>query len=364
MSRKIINVESNSGTYEVIIGSGIFDEEIGRMAQKSKFDSLFLVIDENVHTLHGDRIITALKKHTPELHLIRVPQGESSKSISFWEKTVGFLLNNGVRRNTPVFVAGGGVTGDLGGFAAATALRGVPLYHIPTTLLAMVDSSIGGKTGINHEMGKNLIGAFYQPERVITDVEFLKTLPSAEWINGLSEILKYAAIRDKTIFSDAEIFFDEVPAAIDNLKLTDLISKCVSIKADIVQQDEFEGGVRAFLNFGHTFAHALERACDYEKLSHGEAVFLGMLAAVKLSNLTGSGLSENHLQKFSSLYHYRVSKEELSYEELIHNMASDKKKTDRFIRFVLLNEWQHPVLKTVKDKALVREALTVVLNEL
>lgn len=364
MNRKTIKVESNSGTYEVVIGSGIFDKEIGLMAQKSKPDSLFLVMDENVHTYHGERIIAALTKLTTDLHLIQVPQGESSKSISFWEKTVGFLLNSGVRRNTPVFVVGGGVTGDLGGFAAASVLRGVPLYHIPTTLLAMVDSSIGGKTGINHEMGKNLIGAFYQPEHVIADVEFLKTLPSAEWINGLSEILKYAAIRDETIFSDAEIFFDQDLAGLDHLKLTDLISKCVLIKAEIVQKDEFEGSVRAFLNFGHTFAHAMERACGYEKISHGEAVYLGMLAAVQLSKLTGSRLSENPLQKFSSLYNYRVSKEELSYEELIHNMASDKKKTGMFIRFVLLDEWQHPALKTVKDKTLVREALTVVFNEL
>lgn len=364
MNKKNIEVISASGTYTVTVGFGIFKTEMERIFKDEIPDALYLITDENVHKLHGQLITSVLEPLAGEIHRMEVPEGESSKSIKFWEKVTSFLLQNGIRRNTPVIVIGGGVTGDVGGFAAASVLRGVPLYHVPTTLLAMVDSSIGGKTGINHEMGKNLVGAFYQPKDVIADIEFLKTLPANEWVNGLSEVLKYGAISDESIFSDAEIFLEDKPYDFDHQKLTELISKCITVKAEIIKKDEFEGSVRGYLNFGHTFAHALELACGYEKISHGEAVFLGMLAAITLTNLTGSSLDRNPLKKFSTLYRYRVSKEELSLDELLQNMASDKKRTDQFIRFVLLNSWQHPVLKTVKDSALIRKAWNTVFDEL
>jgi 3-dehydroquinate synthase len=364
MNSKNIEVSSASGSYTVTVGSGILKAEIERVFKDEKPDAIYLITDENVQKLHGQLITSVLEPVAGELHRMEVPEGERSKSIEFWEKITGFLLMKGIRRNTPVIVIGGGVTGDVGGFAAASVLRGVPLYHIPTTLLAMVDSSIGGKTGVNHEQGKNLIGAFYQPEGVIADIEFLKTLPANEWVNGLSEVLKYGAISDASIFTDSEIFLADEPVASNPQKLTELISKCITVKAEIVKKDEFESGVRGYLNFGHTFAHSLERACGYEKISHGEAVFLGMMAAITLSNLTGSHLEVNPLKKFSNLYRYRVSEEELSLDELRNNMASDKKRTDQFIRFVLLNSWQHPVLKTVKDSALIREAWNTVFDEL
>jgi 3-dehydroquinate synthase len=228
----------------------------------------------------------------------------------------------------------------------------------------MVDSSIGGKTGVNHSTGKNLIGSFYQPERVIADIQFLESLPKKEWVNGLSEILKYGAIQDEKIFSEAKIFLEQNLQSDDSKKLINLIAKCIKIKADIVEEDEFEGGIRAFLNYGHTFAHALEKACDFDTISHGEAVFLGMLAAQELSNLTGAELQTTKLTPYRSLYNFKASKDELSYEQLNDYMKSDKKRTDQYIKFVLLNDWQQPEVKTVKDHKLINQAWDVVFNEL
>ncbi|TVR16142.1 MAG: 3-dehydroquinate synthase [Balneolaceae bacterium] len=357
-------INSASGSYNAMVGADIFGDSVGRILEKKPADKVFLLIDENVESHHGDYIINTLKSSHCDVEVKIVPQGEGSKSVPFWEEASTFLLENGVRRNTPLFVAGGGVTGDLGGFVAATTLRGIPLVHIPTTLLAMVDSSIGGKTGINHHTGKNLIGAFYRPDSVVADIRFLDTLPRNEWINGLSEILKYGAISDNAIFDDAEIFLQADISSGNADTLINLIAKCIRIKADIVQKDEFEGNIRAFLNFGHTFAHALEKECGFNAMSHGEAVFLGMLAAARLSNQTGSKLHENRLDKFRPLYSYRVTAEELNAESLTHHMRADKKRIENHIRFVLLDDWQHPVLKTVKDEELIYQAWRTVFSEL
>jgi 3-dehydroquinate synthase len=357
-------IRSSAGTYTAFAGHGILEESLKEILENFSTDKLFVLVDENVFAHHKNRIKKVVSSLTDDSAFLTVPQGEGSKSVQFWSQAMDFLLQNGARRNTPLLVIGGGVTGDLGGFAAASALRGLPLIHLPTTILAMVDSSIGGKTGINHQAGKNLIGSFYQPKAVIADTSFLNSLPRNEWINGLSEILKYGAIRDESIFSEAEIFLNPDTAAIPRESLIPLISRCIRIKADIVQEDEFEGGIRAFLNFGHTFAHALEKACDFNTISHGEAVFLGMLAARKLSVGLGGHVSHNYLDKFRSLYRYRVSAESLSYNDLTEFMLSDKKRTGEHITFVILKNWQHPALKTVNDQQLINDAWNVVFDEI
>lgn len=359
-----ITVKTTSRNYKAAVGKNIFKDELAEYLNDRKADKLFVLIDENVFYHHWKSIEPILSGLVKNVHFLDVPEGESSKSVRFWSKTMDFLLNEGVRRNVPLVVIGGGVTGDLGGFTAATALRGIPLVHVPTTVLAMVDSSIGGKTGVNHATGKNLIGSFYQPERVIADTRFLGSLPKNEWVNGLSEILKYAAIRDEKIFSEAEIFLESDLHSMNEKKLINLIAKCIKIKTDIVEEDEFEGGIRAFLNYGHTFAHALEKACDFDTISHGEAVFLGMLAAQKLSNLTGADLQTTKLSAYRSLYNFRISQEKLSYDQLNEYMKSDKKRTDEYIKFVLLNGWQNPEVKTVKDTALINQAWDAAFNEL
>ncbi len=359
-----IPVRTSSSRYSAYVGRDILSEALETSLSNHPTDKLFVLIDENVFKHHWSRIKPVLHSTGGTVQHMKIPEGEKSKSLESYSGMLDFLLNNGVRRNTPLIVIGGGVTGDVGGFAAATALRGLPLIHIPTTLLAMVDSSIGGKTGINHEAGKNLIGAFYQSAAVIADTLFLDTLPEREWINGLSEVLKYGAIKDRKIFGMAEMFLDQGFKSADVSVLNELISTCIKIKAEIVEQDEFDGGIRAYLNFGHPFAHALEKACHYDTISHGEAVFLGMLAAKKLSELTGSFFTEDYLNKFRYLYTYRVSKERLSLEELTQFMHSDKKRTGKDINFVLLEKWQHPVLKAVNDTQLIHQAWAVALDEL
>ncbi|MDX1641998.1 MAG: 3-dehydroquinate synthase [Balneolaceae bacterium] len=359
-----ITINATSSSYQALVGKGILEAGLSECFKDKTHDKLFVLIDENVFKHHWTAIESTLSKLVDHIHYLEVPEGEGSKSVTFWSKTLDFLLNEGVRRNVPLVVIGGGVTGDLGGFTAATALRGIPLIHIPTTILGMVDSSIGGKTGINHTSGKNLIGSFYQPEMVIADINFLNSLPKREWMNGLSEILKYGVIRDDKIFEEARIFLEEDLQAINPENLIQLIAKCIQIKADVVEKDEFEGGIRAFLNYGHTFAHALEKACDFDTISHGEAVFLGMLAAQELSNLTGANLQTTKLKPYRSLYEFKVSKDGLSYEQLNEYMKSDKKRTDEHIKFVLLEAWQQPVVKTVKKEALINKAWDVVFDEL
>lgn len=358
------SVQTATSSYDVIIGKNILEENLRKTLLKFANDNLYVIIDQNVNRYHGDFLKQILKKFTESLHLFEVPAWESSKSMEIYQNANEFLLQNGIRRNTPVLVIGGGVTGDLGGFVASTVLRGVPLIHIPTTLLAMVDSSVGGKTGINHLTGKNLIGTFYQPAAVISDIHLLDTLPANEWINGLSEILKYGAIHDTKIFQEAEMFISDDLENLDTKKLIELIGKCVDIKAYFVGKDEHESGIRAFLNFGHTFAHALEKACDFEKISHGEAVYLGMHTALNLSQLMGNKIETDYLSPFRKLYRYRITKDELSSADLLNYMYSDKKRTGANLKFVLLKTWQDPFISSVEHDKLVTDSLDVLFREL
>src|SRR6056297_838056 len=362
---KNIQVKTSQHSYSAVVGEGIFVRQIEEISDSFEGDINFLLVDENVEKYHSNIIDQAFEATGKKLFMMSVPQGEKSKSISFWNTCVEFLLENGVRRNTPVFVMGGGVTGDVGGFAAASVLRGVPLIHIPTTVLAMVDSSIGGKTGVNHSTGKNLIGAFYQPRAVIANLNFLGTLTDRDWTNGLSEILKYGAISDHSIFEDCAIFRNNSDILkIHQDKLNSLILKCARIKSDIVEADEFESGTRAFLNFGHTFAHALEKVSDFNLLNHGEAVYLGMLAAITLSQETGAHINDEPFRRFRSLYNFRVDPGMLPEDKLFTAMKSDKKVIDSTFRFVLLNNWQQPVVKSVNEKEPIHKAWLTVFNEL
>lgn len=357
-------VASSAETYSVSIGHSILKTEIESFFKDSPAKECFILVDENVEKLHGKRLKEIFNEADIKFTSFVVPEGEKSKSIEQWSRTLDFLLQNGIRRNTPLISIGGGITGDLAGFVAASVLRGVPLLQVPTTVLAMVDSSVGGKTGINHQTGKNLIGAFYQPKKVIADIEFLETLPRKEWINGLSEILKYGAISDSKILEKATIFFEEDVDKIDKNLLIQLIEDCISVKADIVKKDEFEGGVRAFLNFGHTFAHALEKAANFDEISHGEAVFLGMLAAIDLSNSMGYSIDDAPIKKFRSLYNFGIDAAALDTDTLTQYMKSDKKIVDSELRFILLEYWQHPVIKTVNNHGLVSKAWLSIIHEL
>lgn len=359
-----LTVRTPTENYPVHIGDTFPGHALKKVLEGVDTSTAFLVIDSNVETLHGDTIRNNLSSTGLMVKTLTIPAGETSKSVDSWRSIVDFLLNNGVRRHTPVIAAGGGMTGDVAGFAAATALRGVPLIHMPTTLLAMVDSSIGGKTGINHPAGKNLIGSFYQPKAVLMDTSFLNTLPNREWSDGLSEILKYGAIKDTAIFPICKtIFFDNRKPA-DSEKLAGLIKTCVKIKADIVEADEKESGVRAWLNFGHTFAHALEKAAGYGHISHGEAVFVGMLAATHLSVLEGASIKEVPFGTFKPLYSFNPDIFDIPVKTLIKLMYSDKKIITGALRFVLLNEWESPRVTELKTTENVHKSWEFALSEI
>lgn len=225
---------------------------------------------------------------------------------------------------------------------------------MPTSLLAMVDSSIGGKTGINHETGKNLIGSFYQPDAVFADVNYLKTLSEEEWVNGLSEILKYAAISEPSLF---ELASECVASGFEpSESWTKIIAESARIKSEIVSHDALEAGKRAFLNFGHTFAHALEKKAGYGTISHGEAVLVGMLAACWASNELGGNLDPELFNDFINLYSIQLDKQSMPIDGLIDAMKHDKKVEDGQIRLVLLKDWGSPYLHTCTDEQLLSGA--------
>ncbi len=348
--------------YAIYTGDDILGEIAGKLAEHFDADRLAVVIDHNVYQLHGNRIQQQLLNSYEQVAWYVVPAGEESKSYKQWRQICDRMLEERVRRTTPLVAIGGGVTGDLAGFAAATILRGIPLIHLPTTLLAMVDSSIGGKTGINHRTGKNLIGSFYQPQAVYADLSFLETLQPGEWVNGLSEILKYGAIADRDIIAEC-VYLTGDHSFRKPLDWWDTINKSMSVKARIVEKDEKEAGIRAHLNFGHTFAHALESLTEYGRFSHGEAVFVGMHAALYASNELGASLDGEALRQFNNLYSLDVSGLEEKTEALIDRMYYDKKVRKKSIRLVLLQDWGHPYVTVCEDHDLLKQAWQYALDQ-
>lgn len=345
----------NSDEYAIHVGEGVFERIEDVLPGDISRSATFVMIDENVDQLHGEYINSVLNKIFSETHKFVVPAGEQSKCIAEYERAVDFVLSTGVTRKTALLAIGGGVTGDLAGYVASSVMRGIPLVHVPTTLLAMVDSSIGGKTGINHPSGKNLIGAFYQPRVIISDIRFLSTLSRKEWANGLSEILKYAAIRAPGIFTQLAELTDKGTFSQPRAWIP-VIRESAAIKVNVVEEDVLESGVREFLNFGHTFAHAIENVSGYNTFSHGEAVFAGMFAVTYASNELGAEIDVERFRSFKALYDFQLASLKENIEKLIELMKRDKKVKDDQIRLVLLNDFGSPVVRPVSDMALLNDA--------
>ncbi len=348
--------------YPIFAGNDLDEFIISTLPGITQSDRGFIIIDENVFKYHKDRILSFSESLFKTFELITIEEGEQSKSSKELLRIIDFLLENGIKRVHPVLVIGGGVTGDLGGFAASIALRGVPFIQIPTTLLSMVDSSVGGKTGINHSTGKNLIGSFYQPEAVFVDISYLETLPQREWASGLGEVIKYAAISDQELFDDIWALLKNGVSVQDPAWLP-IITKCIQIKADIVQEDELESGVRSYLNFGHTFAHAIEKALNYSGILHGEAVFLGMLAATHLSNEMGASLDIDRIRVFNDHLNVKWPQQCNDLDHLIDLMNNDKKNTGDALTFILLEDWGRPVKKNILNKDIVKKALLMTIDD-
>lgn len=299
-----------------------------------------LITDRNVAAHYRSPLRSALERAGWAPHDIVIPPGESSKSAEQLERIYDEALRTGIDRETPVLALGGGVVGDLAGFAAATLLRGVPLVHLPTSLIAQVDSSIGGKTGINHATGKNLIGAFYQPTLVITDVRTTDTLPQREWTSGMAEVVKHALIADPSLV-------DFLERHISNLMLrrsdavAEMIRRAAQVKVDVVAADEREQGRRAILNFGHTFAHAIEREAGYGAFTHGEAVAVGMRAALHLSHRLHPSLDRDRADALVRTIPVNGNPAELALPALREAMTFDKKNKGETVRFVVLDRIGH-----------------------
>lgn len=308
----------------------------------------FALIDSNVDKLHGE----TLRKALPHAHFFRIASGEKSKSFMSLEKTANALVDAGATRASRLVAIGGGVVGDLTGFLAGVFMRGIPFIQIPTTLLAMVDSSVGGKTAVNLKSGKNLVGVFHQPQAVFVIPEFLQTLPVREVRCGLSEAVKTALIQDASMvaFLEKETYNEE---RLDTNFLAKVAHQSIRIKAKIVSKDEKEQNIRAFLNFGHTLAHALEALTEYKGLLHGEAVAIGMRFAALLSrrmgylSLSDETRIQNLLQKYTLPQSFQFLQQKrhgftrinpTMLTKLIRLMHADKKNDNNTIKYVLLDK--------------------------
>jgi len=323
---------------------------------------VLVVTDSNVGPLYGADVVAAIEAVGCDTRLVTLPAGEAHKTVVTWSSVVDAALDHGIRRKDVIVALGGGVVGDIAGFAAASVNRGVAFVQVPTTLLAQVDSSVGGKTGVNHTTGKNLIGAFWQPRAVIASQRVLETLPARERRCGLAEAIKHGFIADPAMLRSA------VDAAADLMALepavtSKLVADCVRIKAAVVEADEREAGQRAVLNFGHTFGHAFERELGYGALTHGEAVALGMVMAADLSVAFGVsddpslGLFVTEVLDALGLPANPYAPNRPSLDRLIAAARADKKAVDADrVNFILLRDAGSPLIQ-VHPWAHIREAL-------
>ncbi|HIJ83401.1 MAG: aroB [Magnetococcales bacterium] len=286
MTNETLLVDLGPRSYPIDFGTGLIDSVGQRMKAMGMRGQTAVVTNTIVAPLYLDRVRRSLEGAGFTVFPIVLPDGEVHKNFATLQHIFDHLLQHRMERSTILVALGGGVVGDMTGFAAATFLRGVDFVQIPTTLLAQVDSSVGGKTGINHPLGKNLIGAFYQPKLVTCDLETLKTLPQREFIAGMAEVIKYGLIRDAVFFAFLEKNLDDINA-LTPAPLLQVLHTCCAIKGEIVTADEHESGLRALLNFGHTFGHAIESLTGYDQWLHGEAVAMGMVMASDLSRRLG-----------------------------------------------------------------------------
>lgn len=281
-----VRVELSDNSYDIAIGGDIFDDAAQFIGNTKFTKKALLVTDSNVVAQFGDVVSNALRKFNIDFDTAIIPAGEPSKNLREAENLYTRAIESKLDRKSVIIALGGGVVGDLAGFVAATYLRGIAFIQIPTTLLAHVDSSVGGKTAVNHKLGKNLIGAFHQPKAVFIDINTLKTLPEREIKSGLGEVVKYGVISDGKFFDYLEDNVDRILNR-DVEVMTHIIKRSCEIKAEVVGKDEKESGLRRILNFGHTIAHAIEEDTAYKKYRHGEAVAVGMIGAALISQQLG-----------------------------------------------------------------------------
>ena len=335
---RIVKVSLGNRSYDIKIGTGIL-ARVGRECARLGLGRRCVIIsDRNVSPRYGEAAHEALTKAGFAAGLVTIPAGETAKSLKVLESCYNQLATQRLERKSFIVALGGGVVGDLAGFVAATYLRGVPFVQVPTTLLAQVDSSVGGKVGMNLKAGKNLVGAFHQPRLVLCDLGTLASLPMREYRAGLAEVIKYGIIYDARLFGRLE---GELPKLLrrDPRTLAAVVARCCEIKANVVRQDETESGLRAILNFGHTIGHALEAISHYGKYLHGEAIAIGQVLAAKLSAQV-LGLSASEVERIERLFERAGLPTQLNLSapdkrKLFLAMKLDKKVSAGEIKFVL-----------------------------
>jgi 3-dehydroquinate synthase len=335
-----VTVELGDRSYSIVISSGLLGEIGPRLAALLGTGATAIVTNPTVGKLYLERVETSLRHTGYRVTIVEIPDGEEHKNLASLALIYDRLLEARLERASPILALGGGVIGDLAGFAAATLLRGLPFVQLPTTLLAQVDSSVGGKTGINHPAGKNLIGAFYQPRLVLIDISTLKTLPRRELLAGLVEVIKYGVILDAELFATIETQLDRV-LSLDEDLLRSVVQRCCALKAGVVHRDERESDYRSILNFGHTIGHALEALTGYQRYLHGEAVAIGMSFAAKLSFIRGY-CSERTMQRIVELLKRAglpaEVPAEISAQQLAQAIEGDKKVATGKVKFVCVED--------------------------
>ena len=322
---------------------------------------IVVVTDANVEALYAGRLVDLLREDGWAPRLITVPSGEATKSFEQLHRLYDDILSWGIDRKTPIVAFGGGVVGDLAGYAAATSLRGLPLVQVPTTVIAQVDSSIGGKTGINHAAGKNLIGAFHQPRLVFADPSLLASLPPREWFSGLAEVVKHALIDDAEFARWLEENWMKIEER-DEAVVRELVPRAAAIKAAIVEEDVLEHGRRSLLNFGHTFGHAIERIAGYGGFTHGEAVALGMRAAIHVSSRLYPDADFSSAAALARKLPVEPDPSLLNVDDLMDAMQFDKKVEAGELRLVILADLGRGEVDTCRNAEVVEEAWRLVLK--
>ncbi|HZL79724.1 MAG TPA: 3-dehydroquinate synthase [Candidatus Limnocylindrales bacterium] len=337
---RIVQVPLGNRSYAIKVGGGLL-LRLGAECvnlEPNLDQRCAIITDPNVGEKFAKIVFDSLHRSGYLPVLITVPAGEKSKRIAVVERCYDQLAAHRLERKSFIVALGGGVVGDLAGFAAATYLRGIPFVQVPTTLLAQVDSSVGGKTGVNLRAGKNLVGAFYQPQLVLCDLDALKTLPKREYVSGLAEVIKYGVIYDAILFARLERNLPKLLQR-DAATLAAVVARCCEIKAEVVGQDETESGLRAILNFGHTIGHAIENSSGYGKFLHGEAIAIGQVAAAKLSQKI-LGLPSGDVARIEKLFArvglpVKTRLNATQRKKLFAAMKLDKKVSSGEVKFVL-----------------------------
>ncbi|MHC1758853.1 MAG: 3-dehydroquinate synthase [Negativicutes bacterium] len=357
-----IRVNLDARSYDIIIQTGALARAGEWLARFPIASRTLVIMDENTAELFGALVLESMKAAGFDPVSAVITPGETSKSLSVADRLYENAIRAGLDRNCAIVALGGGVVGDLGGFVAATYQRGVPFLQIPTTLLSQVDSSVGGKVAVNHALGKNLIGAFYQPRGVLIDPETLISLPEREFASGMAEVIKYGLIFDEELLAELTIESRAIRGRTLN-RMERVIARCCHLKAEVVERDEQDVGDRMLLNFGHTAGHAIEAAGGFKRYTHGEGVALGMLVATRLSELTGS-IPQGCVDAVRSLlqdYGLPIHVQNCNETELLGYMNTDKKREAGKLRWIVLDRSGQAVVRSNISEQSIRESLQVIL---